>query len=80
MLSDRIEEWMKEWKEAGMEEGRKEGRKEGEIILLQQQLTKRFGLLPKWVSEQLNNADQNELELWADRILDAKTLEEVFHG
>ena len=46
--------------------------------LLIRQLMHRFGPLPDEVSQRLENANPNELENWADRILDAKTLAEVF--
>jgi hypothetical protein len=34
--------------------------------------------LPDWVAEKLAQADQTSLETWAERVLDAGTLEEVF--
>jgi hypothetical protein len=60
------------------EEGRQEGRLEGEVLLLQRQLSRRFGPLPAWVIERLPAASQEELERWADRVFDAQRLEDVF--
>ena len=39
---------------------------------------RRFGEIPAWAEERLNKATGKELEQWADRILDASSLEEVF--
>ncbi len=42
------------------------------------QLTRRFDGLPGWVEERLAQASREQLESWADRVLDAKRLEDVF--
>jgi predicted transposase YdaD len=57
---------------------RQEGRQEGEATLLLRQLRRRFGQLPNWVSDKVNTADMELLEILSDRILDARSLEEVF--
>ncbi len=67
-------EW---WKKEGLEEGRKEGRKQGETSLLKRQLRRRFDELPKWIDQRLEQASRQELEGWAERVLDAKRLEDV---
>ena len=54
------------------------GRREGGAALLNRQLLHRFDPLPAWVVERLENAEQEELESWAERVLDARHLEEVF--
>ena len=46
--------------------------------VLQRQLIRRFGDLPEWVVSRLAQADLEELEVWAERVLDAGTLEDVF--
>jgi predicted transposase YdaD len=61
------------------QEGRQEGRKEGEQILLQRMLTRRFGDLPEWAQQQLLKASPKQLEQWADRLLDAPSLLELFN-
>lgn len=50
----------------------------GEARLLKRQLERRFGLLPKWASERLERAKEEELEAWSETILTAPTLEAVF--
>lgn len=76
-------EWIKEGKLEGKLEGRLEGKlegiPEGEAQILRRQLTRRFGPLPEWVETKLTQAPTDQLELWADRILDADTLDAVFH-
>jgi len=78
MLAERVGEWTKTWKEQGIEEGRKEGRKEGEMIVLERQLTRRFGPLPESLQVRLHSATTEQLEHWADQILEAARLEDVF--
>lgn len=69
-------------------EGRQEGRQEGETIgqlkgervLLERQLTLKFGELDYRTVERLNHAEIGDLECWGERILDAKSLDDVFGG
>jgi hypothetical protein len=63
----------------GLEKGRLEGREDGERELLTRQLSRRFGPLDRQTSERLQTATRTELERWADNILDAQTLEDVFN-
>ncbi len=70
MLAERVVEWTKEWEEKGMHKG--------ETTLLKRQLIHRFGSLPNWAEESLTQASTDQLERWAEKILDATTLEEVF--
>lgn len=62
----------------GRREGREEGRAEGGSALLGRLLTRRFGPLPKSVTERLAHATTGQLEVWAERVLDARTLDDVF--
>jgi len=68
----------------GRMEGRMEGRVEGEVLgrsaVLQRQLAKRFGrgILDLRTQERLRTATAGQLDLWAERILDARTIEDVF--
>ena len=63
---------------AGMQAGKQEGKQEGEVLFLKKLLTKRFGSLPDAVIAKLERADTAQLELWGERMLDAKALGEVF--
>ena len=51
---------------------------EGEASLLKRLLSRRFTELPDWIDQRLEHASQQELEGWADRVFDAKRLEDVF--
>ena len=51
---------------------------EGESAVLQRQLARRFGPLSSETHARLTHASLAKLEQWADNILDAKTLEDVF--
>ncbi len=74
----------KEGRMEGKKEGRMEGKMEGEVLgrhaVLKRQLGKRFGkdILDIRTQERLRNASAEQLDLWAERILDARTLEDVF--
>jgi flagellar biosynthesis/type III secretory pathway protein FliH len=65
------------WQE-GKLEGKIEGKQEGELAVLTRLLSRRFGALGAATIERLRRATPSELEHWADNILDAQTLEEVF--
>ena len=62
----------------GLQQGLQKGKLEGEALLLQRMLIRRFGSLPEWAQQRLRSATSEELETWADRVLDAQRLEEVF--
>ncbi|WP_211218514.1 DUF4351 domain-containing protein, partial [Tepidiphilus margaritifer] len=62
----------------GLQQGLQKGVLQGEALLLQRQLTRRFGPLPEWARQRLHDATSDELETWADRVLDAQRLEDVF--
>jgi len=74
MLAERVVEWTRQWRE----EGHKEGRHEGEALLLRRLLERRFGPLDAAADLRLAAADDEQLLLWAERILAAGSLEEVF--
>lgn len=68
----------------GRVEGEVKGRAEGEVkgrsAVLRRLLAKRFGedIWESRVQERLRTASIEELDLWAERILDARTIDEVF--
>lgn len=70
--------WTQEGIQIGISKGRQEGLQEGEAALLKRQLQRRFGSLPSWAEEKMRAANTSALETWGDRILDAKTLDDVF--
>lgn len=82
MLAERVREWEAEWLrqgiEKGLQQGLAEGRQKGEAALLRRQLMKRFGELPRSVSDRLGVAQPEQIECWGERVLDARSLSEVF--
>ncbi|MGZ8216843.1 Rpn family recombination-promoting nuclease/putative transposase [Methylomagnum sp.] len=90
MLSERVKEWTEQWKRDGMAEGLAEGRAEGlakglekgrlegEAALLQRLLTRRFGPLPESARQRLATADAETLLDWGERVLEARTLDEIW--
>ena len=62
----------------GIQQGIQQGMLSGERQMLTRQLTRRFGPLPAAVLQQLEQADTDQLERWADNVLDAPTLDDVF--
>ena len=57
---------------------RKEGETLGRIATVLRQLARRFGAVPQEVADRVRSATLVELDLWTDRILDAKTIDGVF--
>ncbi|WP_209449617.1 DUF4351 domain-containing protein [Ectopseudomonas mendocina] len=62
----------------GLQQGIHQGMQQGELAVLSRQLSRRFGPLSPDVEQRLQQASTDELERWADNILDAWTLEDVF--
>ena len=61
-----------------LKEGEARGVLRGTQKSLLQLLAKRFGAVSDAVATRVNSATQLELDRWFDRVLDAKTLEELF--
>ncbi len=64
--------------EQGIQQGIQRGIQRGQARLLARQLERRFGLLPDELRARLDQATNAELEAWADAVLSARTLAEVF--
>ncbi len=62
----------------GLEQGREEGQEQGTRMILLAMLQRRFGALPPWAEARLAAASPTHLHDLALRLLDAKTLEELF--
>jgi hypothetical protein len=63
-----------EWEQRGIATGELKGEKQ----LLRRLLIRKFGRLPDEVEQRLHEADTEQLEQWADNVLFAQTLAEVF--
>ena len=85
-----LQEGLLEGRMEGIQKGRMEGMLEGEMKgeargeakgeakLLLRQLSRRFQPLPNRISERVYAASPDTIEIWADRVLEAKSLNEVF--
>jgi len=62
----------------GQAEGQTEGRRSEAANLLRRLLIRRFGPAPAWAEQRLADASTETLEQWADRLLEAESLEAVF--
>ena len=78
VISRAREEGMQRGMQQGMRQGMKQGRVEGERALLERQLQRRFGLLSPEVASRLGQASAADLETWAENVLEAPTLDDVF--
>jgi predicted transposase YdaD len=61
-----------------IQQGLTQGRVEGRIELLMRQLAVKFGELAEHYRERLGQATLAELDTWAERVLGANTLDDVF--
>lgn len=66
-----IEQGVAQGRQEGLSQGRREGRQHGQLELLTRLLIHRFGPLPEWAAARLDAAHADQLEQWADRVLDA---------
>ncbi len=72
-----IEQGRAEGIEKGLADGRAEGRAEGQAGLLLRQLGLRFGEVPEAAHERVRGASVAELEVWAETVLVAASLDEA---
>jgi hypothetical protein len=61
-----------------MNEALAQGIRQGESAVVVRLLETRFGVLPDWVKERLGNAKEPEIMAWAERVLSAHSLDDVF--
>ncbi|MBK5915547.1 Rpn family recombination-promoting nuclease/putative transposase [Rhodocyclus purpureus] len=86
MLAERVVTWTENWKREGMQQGMQQGiqqgmqqgMQQGERVLLARLLQRRFGPLSPAIHARLEDATPEQIEQWADNILDATSLEAVF--
>ena len=76
--ADIVTGFLQRARDEGIEQGMREGRAEGERAVLARLLRRRFGPLRGETAERLRRATEADLEAWADNVLDAGTLDEVF--
>jgi ribulose-5-phosphate 4-epimerase/fuculose-1-phosphate aldolase len=77
-VEDAMMTYAEKLKQEGHDQGHREGQQEGQCKMLLRQLTRRFGVLPEAVEKRIARAEAAELQDWALRVLDARSLDEVF--
>ena len=70
MLAERVKDWKKQWQE--------EAQKEGESKIFVKLLARKFGTIDAETQRRIGQADSEQLVAWAERILTADTIDEVF--
>ncbi len=74
------EQLRQEGRQQGRQQGRQEGRQEGQRGVVLKQLRVRFGEVPDRVVARVDAATSEQLDRWAERILTAKSIDEVLDG
>ena len=74
MLTQRAKEWKEQWHEKWKEQAIAEGK--AEVLL--RLLNRRFGPLAPEIMACICSADSDRLDDWTDRVLDARTVADVF--
>ena len=84
LTDNQLQQWQQQYPEESTtmtgfaQRYRDEGRQEGERRVLKRQLQRRFGALSAKNTERLTEASMEDLETWAENVLDAQTLDDVF--
>lgn len=73
-----LQEGRQEGRQEGLQEGRQEGLQKGELAIVRRLIAKRFGPLPLPFEKRLTNFSLPELEALSLRLLDAKSIEDLF--
>jgi predicted transposase YdaD len=72
-----LREGLQKGLQKGREEGLHEGLHAGKVALLQRQIEKRFGPLPRWARVKLEDMPESELLDLSECVLDATSLDEL---
>jgi flagellar biosynthesis/type III secretory pathway protein FliH len=75
-----MEQGLEQGLEQGIEQGMQHGKREEAAAIVAKLLTKRFGPLPESVRARMAQATLEQLDEWAERLLDAPSLDAVLGG
>jgi len=78
MLAERVKEWNRESMERGIQKGMQKGMQKGALNLLVRQLEIKFGPIAPEVMKRLEQADDQQLLNWSERILTAGNPSDIF--
>ncbi len=73
-----MESFASRFEERGIQKGLQQGKRQGEAEILVYLLERKFGPLPQCHREIIDQADADTLLRWAERVLTAGSVEEVF--
>ncbi len=62
----------------GLNQGLHQGRRAGKAQVIGRQLQVRFGELPAWAQARLDEAVEEQLDVWSDKLVTAASIEAVF--
>jgi predicted transposase/invertase (TIGR01784 family) len=78
VIGPAIRQGLERGREEGRQEGKQEGRQEGELAILRRLIQKCFGTLPAWADDRLTTLSVGDLEDLSLRLLDVKSVNELF--
>ncbi len=78
MLKEQIRQWEQKAHEEGIEKGIEQGIEQGEAEVLLRQLKQKFGAVSGEILRRVDQAESEQLLTWAERILTAERIEDVF--
>jgi predicted transposase YdaD len=73
-----LQEGLQQGRQEGRQEGLQQGQQQGALAVLRKQIEKRFGSLPASMEEHLAALTEPELETVSIRVLDAKSIDDLF--
>ena len=73
-----LAETMDRWAADFRAEGHQQGLEQGVRTVLRHQLIQKFGKLSPTITERIETADRYQLERWAQRVIDAEELGQIF--
>lgn len=76
-MSTFAERFIEQGLQQGLQQGLRQGMQQGEARILIRQLQRRFGELPEALRQRIEAADADTLLAWSERVLTARSLEEV---
>ncbi len=84
MLEDNSDSWLHQWESQGIQkglvQGLQQGRRQAQQNTLIRQIRHKFGRLPRARHQQLIQASSRQLAVWSLLVLDAATLDDLFHA
>ncbi|WP_133511507.1 DUF4351 domain-containing protein [Candidatus Thiosymbion oneisti] len=74
-----MQQGLQQGMQQGMQQGVQQGKHQGEALVLERLLRLKFGTLPDEVQQRIDQASEQTLLAWSERVLTANRLDEVLH-